>query len=160
MKSNKSAHPPAFLLIAVAAVLYCASCGEESNLSPLEQNEQAVKAAMKDFLEAQNSYKSRKGTFARNLSELEIPAEMAAAEYGASSGKSFHGYQFAMVPRNGQGAMNYRKEFVLCAVPTNHGSTGRLTFGMGPKGIVIMKDNRGKPVRNATEFADGTWKRR
>ena len=143
--------------LSIVMFLFCNSCANES---PLERNEKAVIEAMRDYVDAQKAYKSRNGTFARDFSDLDIPAEMAAAVHGEQGSKGYHGYLFALVPKNGGSGMDYRADFVLCAVPEVHGSTGRHTFGVGPKNILIVKDNQGVPILNAVEFADGTWKQR
>lgn len=145
MKKNGDARPGVVFLSAASAVLiWCSSCG---SADPIERNEAAAIKALKDFVQAQNAYKEKRGRYTEILSDLDMPLEK-------------EGYQFTLVPNNGDGDMDYRNDFVLCAVPAVYGTSGIHTFGMGPKGIVIMKDNKGRAVQNAVEFADGTWRQR
>ena len=146
-----------FTVLAFTA-LFMMCCSSDNSTDPIEKNERLVVEALKDYVEAQKAYRDKNGRYSENLSELGIPPEMAAASPGSLNSAEYHGYQFIHVSKNGNGKMDYRSEFVLCAVPAVYRSTGIHTFGMGPKGIVIMKDNGGKVLHNATEFADRTWR--
>jgi len=121
-------------------------------------NEQAVVKAMKQYVETQEAYKKDNNRYAKDFRLLDIPLEMQDARPENNRSKGYFGYYFMHVLMNGSAEMDYKKDFVLCGAPRLYRSTGLSTFAIGPKGIIIYKDNKGNRAYNATEFADGTWR--
>jgi len=122
-------------------------------------NEKEMITCLKAYVVAQKKYNRENGRYTQRLSNLDIPKEMIAARieniHGENYKDGFYGYHFIHVKMNGTTKMNYNKDFVLCAIPVLYRVTGINTFAVGPKGIVLKKDNVGMPVHNAVEFSKG-----
>jgi hypothetical protein len=69
---------------------------------------------------------------------------------GPESAKS--GYYFVDITHDGGGVpYDHSFEFGLCAVPAEHGKTGRNTFVVDVTGAVFQRDNGGEPVTRFPE---------
>ena len=125
----------------------------------ITSNEKNISTYLKAYVVAQKKYNRENGRYTKKLSSLNLPKEMIAARIENINGENykegFYGYHFVHVKMNGTTKMNYKKDFVLSAVPVLYRVTGINTFAVGPKGIVLKKDTFGMPVHNAVEFSQG-----
>ncbi len=118
---------------------------------PLEVEEVIVEA-MLSYARVQRRYFVEHGRYAHELSSLsDLPSGMAEANL-MKPGADFHGYLFGSVEMNGASQMDYEKDFVLVAFPARYLVSGRSSYAIGPKAIVIMGNSHGDPIYNATQL--------
>ena len=138
-------------MLATMAWIWEKATGEEVGAS-----EDVVVDAMQSYARAQRRHFASHGRYSRQLSDLSgLPSGMAEADL-ASPESDFHGYLFGAVEMNGATQMDHGQDFVLVAFPAFYPVSGRQSYAIGPKGIVIAGDSHGVPVYNATELA--TWR--
>jgi hypothetical protein len=114
--------------------------------------------AVRAFAAAQTQFKARYGSYAVQPMSLmgvgDVDGDMGTA---SSPIMAYQGYYFIFPMKYGAGNVNFSKDFVLVAQPAEYGATGRLTYAVGPKGIVLKKDLGGVEVTNVSQI-DATWK--
>ncbi len=126
----------------------------------IQQNEQAARAALLLYHAAQQAYRAKHGRYAVELTDLDLPADIQAArlnDLGLSAEKGYCGYYFEPVHRDGVRRMDYEVHYVLCAIPLLYPYTGRITFAIGPDGVILEKDTEGLPILETAEFDEG-WR--
>ena len=111
-----------------------------------------VADAMHRYVLAQRAFFARHGRYSFELSDLpDLPSGMAEANL-TNPGADFHGYLFAPVESNGASRMDYGKDFVLVAFPARYLVSGRDSYAIGPKDILIIGNSHGEPIYNATQL--------
>ncbi len=65
------------------------------------------------------------------------------------------GYYFVDITGNEDGPYNYAKQFGVCAVPAEYGTSGVPTFVVDAQGAVYKKDTGGEPVTTWPNLAEG-----
>lgn len=127
----------------------------------VDKNEAMAISALRQYASAEEAFYNKHTRYTRIPGELmaagSLPNEIAMANMPAT-GIDYHGYYFLHVKKQGQGDVDLRKGFVICAAPVKYGVTGKRTFVVGQRGEVLSKDTAGMPVKDAAKV-DGTWEK-
>ncbi len=108
--------------------------------------------AMQSYARAQQRHFAKYGRYSDELSDLSnLPLGMAGADL-ENPEADFHGYLFESVGMNGAAKMDYGKDFLLVAFPARYLVSGRESYAIGPKGIVIVGNSHGDPIYTATQL--------
>ena len=123
--------------------------------TPLERNERKAVAALKRLRAVQEMHKAKTGTYARSCGAL-VADDPGCTEIAASHTRRrpYHGYYFKSLSTRGSDFVDHNVDFVIIAVPAEHGSGGRRTFAIGPSGPVIGEDVGTDAPGNAEALAD------
>lgn len=108
--------------------------------------------AMQSYARAQGRHFAKHGRYSYELSDLSnLPLGMDEADL-ENPGADFHGYLFESVGMNGAVKMDYGKDFLLVAFPARYLVSGRESYAIGPKRIVIVGNSHGDPISSATQL--------
>ncbi len=172
--SQKKYQRPAIVLIIVAvltggaAIMLFRSHSEQQSIEhttgriadreTAEERDRMVSAdemdivlILEQYVAAQKDYKNTNGHYTKNLQGLSLAGGFLPRVSGTHE-IIIQGYMFSHVQFNGVTAMDYQHDFVIYAIPTTYQLSGRNSYAVGPKGIVISHDNHGEAVTNATEL--------
>ena len=107
---------------------------------------------LKLYVIAQKDYKSLNGRYTKYLDELTLP-KIYQSQPSQNGNVEISGYTFSHVEFNGATSMDYRQDFVICAIPQTDRSAGLKSFAVGPKGIVIYHHGNAEMITNATQLS-------
>lgn len=112
-----------------------------------KEQENNVTRALRDFASAQSMHKAKYGVYTARPEILngigKVGPETATA---TNPGRTYFGYYFAGLEKQGQGTINLKTGFAFVAVPAEYGKTGKFTYLIGPKNTVFRKDLGGEQI--------------
>ncbi len=151
------------LLLVLAAFGGCLLLVDEVRDARTRAMEAVARNSMRQYVSGQNQYQVFKGIYAPKLSQLVgdkgddgrelqlVPMGMAQAADGSRA--EYAGYTFREMKSIGGGAIDWSKDFALCAIPAGkiEGVSARRTFIVKTDGVVWTLD-RGEGAGFVEDF--------